>query len=108
MKRVDALAISQAVKAAVAERDSIDGRPCCIWCGRPAPAPLAYSNAHYISRAQGGLGIEENILTLCPDCHRIYDQTPARKSMRPILRRYLQEHCHEWNENKLTFEKYGG
>ena len=108
MKRVDALAISQAVKAAVAERDSIDGIPCCIWCGRPAPAPLAYSNAHYISRAQGGLGIEENILTLCPDCHRIYDQTAARESMRPILRRYLRERYPNWNENKLTFEKYGG
>lgn len=108
MKRVDALAISQAVKAAVAERDSIDGRPCCIWCGRPAPAPLAYSNAHFISRAQGGLGVEENILTLCPDCHRIYDQTAARESMRPILRRYLRERYPEWDENKLTFEKYGG
>lgn len=108
MKRVDALAISQAVKAAVAERDSIDGRPCCIWCGRPAPVPLAYSNAHFISRAQGGLGIEENILTLCPDCHRIYDQTAARESMRPILRRYLRERYPEWDDKKLTFEKYGG
>lgn len=108
MKRVDALAISQAVKAAVAERDSIDGRPCCIWCGRPAPAPLAYSNAHYISRAHGGLGIEENILTLCPDCHRLYDQTAARENMRPILRRYLRERYPDWDENKLTFEKYGG
>jgi len=108
MKRTEALAISQAVKAAVAERDSVDGRPCCIWCGRPAPAPLAYSNAHFISRAQGGLGVEENILTLCPACHRIYDQTAARESMRPILRRYLRERYPEWDEKKLTFEKYGG
>lgn len=108
MKRTDELAISQAVKAAVAERDSIDGRPCCIWCGRPSPSPLAYSNAHFISRAQGGLGVEENILTLCPDCHRIYDQTPARANMVPIFRRYLRERYPEWDENKLTFEKYGG
>lgn len=108
MKRTDALAISQAVKAAVAERDSIDGRPCCVWCGRPSPAPLAYSNAHFISRAQGGLGVEENILTLCPDCHRIYDQTLARANMVPIFRRYLRERYPEWDEKKLIFEKYGG
>lgn len=102
------LAISQAVKTAVAERDSIGGRPCCIWCGRPAPTPLAYSNAHYISRAHGGVGVEENILTLCPDCHRIYDQTAARETMRPILRRYLREYYPDWDESKLIFEKYGG
>lgn len=105
MKRADALAISQAVKAAVAERDSIDGRPCCVWCGRPSPAPLAYSNAHFIGRAQGGLGVEENILTLCPDCHRIYDQTPARETMRPIFRRYLRERYQDLDEKRLVYQK---
>ena len=108
MKRTGELAITKAVKAAVAERDSIDGRPCCIWCGRPSPALLAYSNAHFISRAQGGLGVEENILTLCQDCHRIYDQTPERSNMTPIFRKYLRERYPEWDENKLIFKKYGG
>lgn len=39
-------------KQAISERDSIDGWPCCVNCGAAAPAPLAWSNAHFISRAQ--------------------------------------------------------
>ena len=108
MKRTDELAISTAVKCVVAIRDSVDDWPCCIWCGRPAPDTLAFSNAHFISRAQGGLGVPENVLTLCPDCHRIYDQTPARNGMVSVFRKYLRERYPEWDENKLTFEKYGG
>lgn len=42
-------------KTAIAERDSVDGWSCCIYCGRPAPGKTAWSNAHYISRAQGGM-----------------------------------------------------
>lgn len=47
-RRTKALAISDKVKQAVLDRDEY-----CVWCGRQG-AP----NAHYISRAQGGLGIE--------------------------------------------------
>jgi len=107
VKRTDAVAIPREVKAAVAERDSCDGYPCCVLCGRPAPTSdrLAYSNAHYISRAQGGLGIEENIVTLCPICHREYDQSEERRALRLILRRYLREHYEEWDEARLVYRK---
>ncbi len=106
-KRTRALGIAKAVKMAVAKRDSINGHPCCIWCGKPAPPEweLAFSNAHYISRAQGGLGIEENILTLCPDCHRAYDQSAKRENMREYFKDYLQARYPEWDENKLYFTK---
>ena len=106
-KRTKALSIAKAVKIAVAKRDSVDGYPCCIWCGKPAPTEekLAFSNAHYISRAQGGLGIEENLLTLCPDCHRAYDQSPKREKMRECFKDYLQARYPEWDENKLYFTK---
>lgn len=62
--RTDALSIPAQVKLVVADRDAVDGWPCCILCGRTAPSgnPLAFSNAHYIPRAQGGLGVERNIL----------------------------------------------
>ena len=104
--RTKALAIPKSVKQAVAERDSVNGWPCCILCGRPAPsdAPLAFSCAHYISRAQSGLGIEENILTLCPDCHREYDTT-GRKALQPILRKHLSEHYENWSEENLIYRK---
>ena len=92
-------------KTAISERDSIDGWPCCVFCGAAAPAPLAWSNAHYISRAQGGLGIPENGLTLCPACHRRYDQTTAREEMRGYFREYLNDHHEHWSEEALIYRK---
>ena len=95
------------VKTAVAERDSVEGYPCCVFCGAPAPVsrPWAFSCAHYIGRAQGGLGVEENILTLCPACHYKYDQTIARDSMREFFREYLQSKYEGWNEASLVQKK---
>lgn len=92
-------------KLAISQRDSIDGWPCCVFCGAAAPAELAWSNAHFISRAQGGLGVPENGLTLCPVCHHRYDQTTARAEMRVFFRGYLED-CYEgWSEEKLTYRK---
>ena len=107
--RIDtkARSIPKAVKLRVADRDSIDGWPCCINCGRPAPnGVIEWSNAHYISRAQGGLGTtEENILTLCPDCHHDFDQTTKREEMRAFFREYLMERYPGWDESKLIYQK---
>jgi 5-methylcytosine-specific restriction endonuclease McrA len=105
--RTKALGIEKKVKEAVAERDSFDGHPCCLLCGTPAPVdkPLAFSCCHYISRSQGGLGVEENIVTLCPRCHMRYDQSTDREQIRAFLRRHLQEHYPHWDENKLTYTK---
>ena len=96
---------SRTAKDQISERDSIEGWPCCVFCGLAAPAPLAWSNAHFISRAQGGLGIPENGLTLCPECHRRYDQTTARQEMREFFREYLQEQHPDWNEEQLYYRK---
>ena len=106
-KRTKALGITIRVKEEVAERDSIDGHPNCILCGLPAPPynRLAFSCAHYINRAQGGLGIEENILTLCPDCHHRYDQTTDRAMLKPFFGRYLKSHYPNWDESKLVYQK---
>lgn len=100
---------SQAVKKHIAERDRFDGHPCCIRCGLPAPIenPIAFSNAHFISRAQGGLGIEENGLTLCPVCHHLYDQTTERDRLRAYFREYLRDHYPGWDEESLYYKKGG-
>lgn len=105
--RTQALAIDKTVKIAVAERDSVQGHPCCVWCGKPAPTDyeLAFSNAHYISRAQGGLGIEENILTLCPECHRAFDQSIQRRKMRAFFKHYLSTRYLGWTEENLIYRK---
>lgn len=95
------------VKLAIMCRDSVDGWPCCVWCGAAAPSDESpvWSNAHYIARSQGGLGIEENGLTLCPICHRSYDQTTARKEMRDYFRGYLREQYEDWSEEALVYRK---
>jgi hypothetical protein len=106
-QRTKSLEIPQEVKKAVAERDSIDGHPCCIWCGKPAPTtnPLAFSNAHFVSRGQGGLGIEENILTLCWECHLKFDQSTSRQKMKAVFSEYLKTKYSDWNEDKLIYRK---
>ena len=93
-------------KLAIMHRDSIDGWPCCVFCGAAAPSKTpVWSNAHYISRAQGGLGIPENGLTLCPACHMNYDQTTFRTEMRGYFREYLSEHYEDWSEDALIYRK---
>lgn len=106
-KRTKALEIPMKVKKAVAERDSFEGHPCCIFCGTPAPTnnPLVFSNAHFISRGQGGLGIEENILTLCPECHRNYDNTERRETMKGVFENYLKSKYTHWNSKNLIYKK---
>lgn len=107
-KDTKAKAIPIAVKKAVADRDSIDGWPCCLVCGKPAPPenPILFANAHYISRAQGGLGTtEHNIVTLCPGCHFRYDQTTEREFIRLFLREYLKSKYSEWDEQNLYYRK---
>lgn len=92
-------------KEDISDRDSIDGWPCCVWCGLAAPAPLVWSNAHFISRAQGGLGIPANGLTLCPECHMRYDQSTNRNQMREYFRAYLESRYPDWNEDELIYRK---
>lgn len=96
-RRTKALQISKAVKDAVWERDG----HCCIICGSPWASPCA----HYISRAQGGLGIEENTVTLCPRCHMNYDQTDKRPGYRLQIGNYLRRRYRGWDESKLIYRK---
>lgn len=103
-KRAKACAISPKVKKKVAERDTIDGWTCCIICGSPQGLP----EAHYISRANGGLRIEENIITLCRTCHNNYDRgtKEQRRYIGEAIREYLLSHYPDWNEEKLRYRKY--
>lgn len=96
-KRAKACDITPEVKETVWERDNY----ACVFCGKVYASP----NAHYIARSKNGLGIEQNILTLCNDCHRRYDQTTDRKKMREFFKRYLQSKYENWNEDNLIYKK---
>lgn len=95
-RRTKALEIPLRVKNAVYERDN----EACVWCGRSGQP-----NAHYIPRSKGGLGIEENILTLCWECHLKYDQSSDRAKMGEFFKEYLQKQYPEWDETKLYYKK---
>ena len=106
-RRTKALAIPPAVKREVWERDG--GR--CVLCGSPFGAP----NAHYIARSQGGLGVAENIVTLCPECHRAYDQGiglekfgkgTTRESLQCFLIAYLKQFYPDWTKEEVTYKKW--
>lgn len=96
-KRSKACDISQSVKDVVWARDNQR----CIICGCSEAMP----NAHYIPRSKGGLGIEQNIVTLCMNCHYAFDHTPARKKYAENIKEYLTERYPDWDENELIYKK---
>lgn len=101
-KRALALAISPETKEKVWSRDG--GR--CVFCGtRFWVAP----EAHFIPRSKGGLGIEQNILTLCRRCHDRFDNGKQydREVMREYFEDYLEDHYPDWDESKLIYHKEG-
>lgn len=97
-RRTKALTIPKVVRDRVWERDG----HCCVLCGSPYAAP----EAHFISRAQGGLGVEENIVTLCRSCHGRYDNSTERTYIRPRLAGYLKEKYPGWDEKNLVYRKW--
>ena len=97
-KQTKACDISSRVKNAVWERDG----HACIICGSHEAMP----NAHYIPRSHGGLGVEENIVTLCVNCHNAYDNSHLRSWYRKKIHDYLQSQYPSWDEEKLIYQKY--
>jgi len=86
------------VKRAVWERDG--GR--CVLCHRNDGQP----DAHIVARSHGGLGVVENIVTLCPRCHYRYDQTPERHFLRAQLEEYIKGFYPDWKEADVIYHKF--
>ena len=105
-KRSNATDIPMSVKKKVWERDHHR----CIVCGNYCNV---MPNAHYIPRSKGGLGIEENIVTLCTEltpnkCHRKYDfgSKEERNKIKDIIKKHLQSKYDDWDEEKLIYKKW--
>lgn len=97
-KRSKACDINKATKLKVYERDNHR----CIICHSPFGIP----NAHYIPRSKGGLGIEQNIVTLCARCHDITDHTEHRRFMLNKIEEYLKTKYPEWKKEDLIYDKW--
>lgn len=105
-KRSKATDISKKVKDIVWERD----KGCCVVCGNPYNV---MPNAHYIPRSKGGLGIEQNVVTLCTEfttnkCHRKYDfgTKKEREEIGLKIKNYLSSKYENWNEKDLVYKKW--
>lgn len=96
-KRTKATNISKKVKEIVYARDN----GMCIVCGKQG-----LPNAHYVRRSQGGLGIEQNIVTLCLKCHSDFDNGLKRKEIENIIKEYLKSKYPDWNELDLGYDKW--
>jgi 5-methylcytosine-specific restriction endonuclease McrA len=101
-KRSKATDIPYKVKEAVWERDNHH----CIYCGKTGYGVMP--NAHFIPRSKGGLGVEQNIVTLCQYCHYKFDFGTAeqRSELRHFIRSYLNKKYKHWNERDLIYKKY--
>lgn len=88
--------IKPKVRERVYERDSKEGAPCCIVCGRPNTIHIH----HIVERSRGGLGIEKNLVCLCYRCHRILHDTGDR-SMKERIREYMTTYYPDWDERDL-------
>ena len=101
-KRTKATDISKKVKDIVWERDNQR----CIICGSSQAMP----NGHYLSRAKSGLGIKENIVTLCNNCHRMFDNPSPKeietsKEIKREVKAYLDMHYPNFEDNRRVYHK---
>lgn len=105
-KRSKATDITMAVKKKVWIRDN--GR--CVVCGN---SYNVMPNAHILSRAKGGLGIETNVVTLCTNltpnqCHHKYDngtKSDHEKIYKKIEKYMKHIYGKDWSIDNQRYKK---
>lgn len=98
-KRAKAVDISTSVRKKVLLRD----KGFCVICGQPGNP-----NSHYIKRSQGGLGIEQNVVCMCINCHNTYDNGKDENKVKMIhdkVKKYLKRQYKDWKEEDLYYKK---
>ena len=100
--------IPQRVKRAVYKRD----KERCVLCGRPGDP-----HCHVVRRSAGGLGVERNIVTLCPRCHYAFDEGLYMRDLEPLgfhtrgeikefLYSYMESLYPGWTPESVTYKKW--
>ena len=60
-----------------------------------------------LREVSGGLGIPENVVTLCPDCHYQEDFGAKCKWYEARIEEYLKNYYGDsWSKDKLIYKKY--
>lgn len=92
-----ACAIKPAVREEVEQRDGY----CCIFCGSPGRG-----EAHIVPRSHGGLGIPQNIITVCRFCHNELDNGLHTERYKRIAQEYIENIYPDWSVELVTFSKW--
>ena len=81
-----------------------------IYSGKPISVEECC--CHFVSRGRSGLGIEENIVGLTHEEHRIFDLNEPGdhkeewQKMRDAARKHLMKFYPNWNEEDLKYKKW--
>lgn len=109
-KRSKACEFPKKVRERIMERDGG-----CIFCKMrycldpdPVPSPKRYQIMHYVSRAHGGLGIEQNGAVGCQWHHEMMDNgnKGRREEMLSLMKDYLKLNYAYWEEENLKYNKW--
>ena len=107
-ERTKKLQFSAKARQAIADRDGW-----CIFCQIGYKLPK-YSLPgtdimHIVSRAQGGLGIEQNGVLGCRYHHHMLDNgsTGDRAAMMEYIEKYMKRFYPDWNREDLYYKKGG-
>lgn len=92
-------AISKETKDKIYQRDN--GQCIIEGCTKTNVDP-----AHYIGRAQGGLGIEQNLVCLCRLHHDLYDNGAYRKLIGNKIKKYLDDLYPDFSDEQRVYNKY--
>jgi hypothetical protein len=95
--RTRACAIPKEVKLIVYERDHEK----CIFCGAPG-----LPEAHVIPRSHGGLGVPQNIITVCRPCHDKLDNSTDRQQMLDVAVGYLKRYYPDISQTDVIYQKW--
>lgn len=82
-------------------RDCMNGPATCILCGKPG-----FPNAHIIRRSQGGMGVKENIISLCGRCHYALDEGKNRANLMEKVLDYIKSFYPDWTPESVTYKKW--
>lgn len=91
------------IPAHVKEAVNIRDRGTCVVCYRKG-----YPVAHVVRRSQGGMGIEQNIVCLCADCHRKFDEgkRQEREAAYVAIVSHLKGFYPSWNRDDMIFKRW--
>ncbi len=95
--RTKATSIPKKVREEVYARDKG-----CIICSSTSNLTIA----HYISRAKSGLGIRENLVTLCILCHHEMDNGKNSLEIKARVKKYLNDLYPDFTDEMRIYDKW--